>query len=711
MTKENKMVLGLIIVAYIFSYLFHIYWIDWASNYPQFFFHNQLMINNPDGYFYGSEAQKIVEHLHEYNPRLTGTYSYGTAVITAYLSKFFHISIDNLMLYLPAVISSLVVIPIILIGKLYKNIYWGFFASLIGSIGWSYYNRTLAGYYDTDMFSAMLPMLILYFVLASIKNKSLIFILLAGITTIFYPWAYDQGLSIVYGMGILSFLYLLVFNFKDEFSYKFIAIFSVALMDINWEIRVIAIIGLFYLFKVKKIELKNLQILSGILFLGFFITGNVIGIILAKILSYSTFTQKANGLQFLNVNRTVSEASHIPWNIVFDRIIGSTIGIVISIIGYILLVKRYKEFIIALPLWGIGFFAFVGGLRFTVYAVPIVAISGVYFFVWLASKGKFEKMKWQIKEYSILVVGTLFLLAPNISHIVGCCENSTFLSSIQKIYPLKSRPYLTPTTFNKNEVEVLEQLKKVSTPKDYALTWWDYGYPIWYYANVNTLIDGGKHNEDNFLVSKILTTDNQKLAANLSKISIKKYIETNTTVAPQLFTKNGKPIDVSNYLDKVGSKNLNIKLDRNIYLMLPYRMFDILPTVAYFSNRDLNNGNVFRNHFFYKEVIRRKGNYIFIGKIPLDLRQGVLLFGKNKVPVKTISIVGYSKNGKLFKKVQRVHQNGLNLILMNSYGTGIIVDDYYYNSTFIQMFVFENYDKNLFEPVIMNPMMKIYKLK
>jgi dolichyl-diphosphooligosaccharide--protein glycosyltransferase/undecaprenyl-diphosphooligosaccharide--protein glycosyltransferase len=48
---------------------------------------------------------------------------------------------------------------------------------------------------------------------------------------------------------------------------------------------------------------------------------------------------------------------------------------------------------------------------------------------------------------------------------------------------------------------------------------------------------------------------------------------------------------------------------------------------------------------------------------------------------------------------------------MPSYRIGLILDDYYYNSTFIQMFVFENYDKNLFEPVILTPVMKIFKLK
>jgi len=34
-----------------------------------------------------------------------------------------------------------------------------------------------------------------------------------------------------------------------------------------------------------------------------------------------------------------------------------------------------------------------------------------------------------------------------------------------------------------------------------------------------------------------------------------------------------------------------------------------------------------------------------------------------------------------------------------------------YNSVFIQLFVFENYDKSLFEPVILNPLVKVYKLK
>ena len=711
MSKENRLVLGLIFLAYIFSYLLHIYWIYWASHYPQFFWHNQLMINNPDGYFYGSGAQKIVYHMHTYNPRLMHIYHYGTAVLTAYLAEFFHISIDTLMLYLPPIISSLVVIPIILIGKLYKNLTWGFLAALIASIGWSYYNRTLAGYYDTDMFSVSLPMFILYFILASIKNRSLNYLLLASFTVIIYPWLYEQGLSIIYAMGIMAFLYLLIFYYKDEFTYKFIAIFSLALMDINFGVRIIGVIGLYYLFKEKKLQIKYLQILSGVLFLGFFLTGNVFGIILHKIFSYSTVTDKMGGLKFLNVNKTVREASHIPWYILFDRIIGSTLGFLVAITGYILLVKRYKEFIIALPLWGIGLFAFIGGLRFTVYAVPIAALSGVYLFFWIV-----EQLKIKNKTLKVIIpfLGSIFLIIPNVTHIYGCCEKNKFLAFFEKIYPLKSYPYLVPTVLNKEEVAVLNKLKHISNEKDYVITWWDYGYPIWYYADVNTLIDGGKHEQDNFIVSKILTTSNQRLAYNLGKLAIKAYIENNYTkpAALTLFIKNGKAIDVNKFLKKISDENFKgVKLDRNLYLLLPFRMFNIFSTISEFSNRNLNTGKVYPPHFYYKGRIYKKENYLFVGMFPIDIKNALIKINNALIPLKEIDIVGYNKKMNLIVRKNKIRTKGLYLIILQDYGSALLMDDYYYHSTFVQMFVFQNYDKKLFEPIILNPLIKIYKFK
>ena len=52
---------------------------------------------------------------------------------------------------MPAFFGSLIVIPIVLIGKSIGQIEVGFIAALIASIAWSYYNRTMVGYYDTDL--------------------------------------------------------------------------------------------------------------------------------------------------------------------------------------------------------------------------------------------------------------------------------------------------------------------------------------------------------------------------------------------------------------------------------------------------------------------------------------------------------------------------------------------------------------------------------
>jgi dolichyl-diphosphooligosaccharide--protein glycosyltransferase/undecaprenyl-diphosphooligosaccharide--protein glycosyltransferase len=48
---------------------------------------------------------------------------------------------------------------------------------------------------------------------------------------------------------------------------------------------------------------------------------------------------------------------------------------------------------------------------------------------------------------------------------------------------------------------------------------------------------------------------------------------------------------------------------------------------------------------------------------------------------------------------------------MPNYHAYILADDAMFNSLFVQLFVFENYDKNLFEKVSSTPEAKIFRLK
>lgn len=48
---------------------------------------------------------------------------------------------------------------------------------------------------------------------------------------------------------------------------------------------------------------------------------------------------------------------------------------------------------------------------------------------------------------------------------------------------------------------------------------------------------------------------------------------------------------------------------------------------------------------------------------------------------------------------------------MQSYRKFLVLEESYIQSLFIQLFVLGKYDPNLFEPVILNPLAKVFKLK
>lgn len=679
----------LLILAYTFSVGIRFIWIDWASGFPEFHWNNQLMINTNDGYYFAASAQNALTTLYDNNPRITDIWSSATVASTALLSKL--IPIETVILYLPVFIASLVVIPIILIGRLFNAPYFGFFSALLASIGWSYYNRTMAGYYDTDMFSAMAPMLIVYFLMATTIKENLLWALLSAVSILFYPFLYDQGLSIVYAITVFYMGYMLVFHRREKFTYFSIALLSIALfaLPITLKIALIATLSLGYYF--NKLDLKILWVLSAATFLFFLVNAHALSLIMAKISGYTDTGTEEGILHFYAVAQTVREAGQIPFSEIANRISGGILPLFFAMIGYIALVLKHRAFILALPLIGIGLFAFWGGLRFTIYAVPVAALGAIYFLYLIASLVRNTKI-----YYLLIISGTILFLFPHIKHVVE---------------------YQTPTVLTAKEVQSLDRLRQISSSKDYTIAWWDYGYPLWFYTHTNTLIDGGKHNHDNFLVSEILMTSSQLEAARLSRIATETYVQSNyQEIADTLFIKNAKEtINVADYLDtlKIDTPIELPNKTREVYLYLPLRMLDILPTVALFSNLDLNTPDNRQQPFFYPATsVQDTGKTLELGNnISIIKEKSILKIGNQEVPIKQFFQVGYTPENKLAINKQLFASEGLNVVYLASYGRFLVLDDYYLNSTYIQLFVFEQYDRNLFEPVVIDPLTKIYRLK
>ena len=694
---ETRYMVGLMVLAYVFSFAIRMIWVWQFRDNPDFYWNGQLMINTNDGYFFASGAQEMLSGLHQPNPRVPGIWSYGVTFFTYWITKITPLSLETVTLYMPSVVSSLVVVPIILIARLYGQALWGFLAALLGSIAWSYYNRTMIGYYDTDMFSAMAPMFILYFLMKSTIDFNLRSALYAALMILIYPFLYDQGRVIVYAIGIIYALYMIIYHRDEQVTYSSLILVFLAMIPLGipapWSYLAHAVVLMvaYGVLQSGKGELRTLMITAGVLFVVFLFAGDVAGLIWRKMDSYLISGTQESGLHFYAVNQTVREAGHIPFSMFANRISGSVPGVLIALAGYGLLVWRYRAFVLALPLIGIGVFALFGGLRFTVYAVPVAAMSAVYLFVVIAEQFANKRIK-----YGIIVLMTAAMIYPNITHIIG---------------------YRVPTVLNKSEVQDLVKLDKVADAKDYTLTWWDYGYPIWYYSDTSTLIDGGKHDNDNFIISKIMQTDSPALAARLSRMAVETYVESNYSIVGDTLFHNGKPdqVDPNLYLDKLKNGLISLpKKTRDIYLDLPYRMMNIFPTVMVFGNLDLMTGKPLRKTVFYpSSAIKSGGGMVVLRNgIVFDSKKGMVKLGRENLKVSRFVIAQALKNGQIHIQSQRYHMDGSLVVLyLKSYGRFVVMDNKTFRSMYVQMFMLGKYDPKYFEPVVTSPYTRIYKLK
>jgi len=705
LTKETKITLLYILIAFSFSVAMRFIWAYQFADVEAFKFNGQFMINTNDGYAWAEGARDLLSGISQEND-LSQTAS-ATSQLTALFATLLPFSFETIILFMPVFLSSLIVIPIILIAKDLKNLEMGLIAALLASVAWSYYNRTMIGYYDTDMLNIVLPMFLLWSIIWAIDTKKDIFLFITALDVLVYRWWYPQSYALEFSFFGLILAYTLVFDRKNTYNYKLLAIMMFAMINIDGFIRLALVLIVFAFFKKEKFD-KYIYYVLATAIMAFLVTGglNPIYIQLKNYVFKDAILIGKDGLNlhFYSVMQTVREAGQIPFETFANRISGHTITFVVSMLGYIYLLYRHKIMLFSLPLVGLGFLASVGGLRFTIYAVPILAFGVAFLITEISSKMPTSRMK-----YLSMILFTLAILFPNYKHIDS---------------------YRVPTVFNTNEVKVLEQLQSKANREDYVISWWDYGYPLRYYSDIKTLVDGGKHSGSvNFPVSYILT-HSQTEAAKMARLDVE-YTERafkiqeanqelNESKKIKLFsnieemTKEYGFDDTNDFLFSLKS---DIKLPtktRDIYFYLPYRMLDIYPTVTIFSNLNLMNGVQNKAPFFFvsRNFKENATNIQLANNVSLNKKDFTIAIGQNKMPIRRFVKTAYTKEMRFEKSIQLMDlSSNLTLIFMSSYNTFLIVDEKTYNSLYIQLMILEEYDKNLFEKVLTNPHSKIYKLK
>ncbi|EAH7181779.1 peptide-binding protein [Campylobacter coli] len=699
--------LAFIILAYVFSVLCRFYWIFWASEFNEYFFNNELMIISNDGYAFAEGARDMIAGFHQ--PNDLSYYGSSLSTLTYWFYKITPFSLESIFIYISTFLSSLVVIPLILIANEYKRPLMGFVAALLASIANSYYNRTMSGYYDTDMLVIVLAMMIVFFMIRLILKKDLLSLIALPLFVGIYLWWYPSSYTLNVALLGLFFIYTLVFHIKEKTLYMAIILASITLSNIAWFYQSAIIVILFSLFVLqnKRFSFALLGIL-GLATLVFLILSGGIDPILYQLKFYIFRSDEsanlAQGFMYFNVNQTIQEVESIDLSIFMQRISGSELVFFVSLIGFIFLVRKHKSMILALPMLALGFLALKSGLRFTIYAVPVLALG----FGFLMSLLQERKQK-NNNTYWWANIGVFIF---------------TFLSLIPMFYHINN--YKAPTVFSQNEATKLDELKKIAQREDYVVAWWDYGYPIRYYSDVKTLADGGKHlGKDNFFPSFVLSKD-QVAAANMARLSVEYteksfYVPLNDILKNDLLQAMMKDYNQNNVdlflasLSKPDFK-INTPKTRDVYIYMPARMSLIFSTVASFSFVDLEIGEINKP-------------FTFSAAYPLDVKNGEIYlsngivlsddFRSFKINNSTISVnsiieINSIKQGEY--KITPIDDTAQFYIfyLKDStipYAQFILMDKTMFNSAYVQMFFLGNYDKNLYDLVINARDAKVFKLK
>jgi len=703
-SSKNKQTTIFIVLAFIFSFTMRLIWMYQFNDIDEFKFNGQFMITTNDGYYWAEGARDIISGTINKNSPIVSAISQ----LTAFLYKILPFSLETIIFFMPAFFSSLLVIPLILIGKSLGKIEIGFIAALLASISWSYYNRTMLGYYDTDFLNIVFPTFLLWSITLAIKTKEDKYLLFTALDILLYRWWYPQSYSLEFAFFILIVVYLGYEIYKNKlhklyqnkeifYSIQLLSIMLLTMIELEFTLRFMLVIGYFMLFRQLRWH-KHLYIMFIMISILFIASGGVNpiitqlkGYVFKEVISVPT---SEISLHYFTVMQTIKEASLINLETLANRISGHIIIFVLSIIGYIYLCFRSPIMLFGLPMLGLGILSYSGGLRFTIYAIPILSLGISFLIIELSLK-----IKQQYIKLLFIFLSTLMILLPNIKHIIE---------------------YRIAPVFFKSEVEILSKIKQITSRDDYVISWWDYGYPIRYYSDVKTLIDGGKHSGSvNFPISFSLLSK-QSISAKILRLDVE-YTEMINKVDKVKYRTN-----LENMMNDYNFKDSNLFLNnlekeivlptktRDIYIYLPYRMLNILPTISLFSNSDLMNGKKKEESFFYfSESFEDRGEQVFLGNnIFIDKKNAKINIQGQDIAIKDFIITNYDNVGKLTKQIQFLNTEAmLSVIYMKKNKSFLIVDQRLYNSMYIQLFVLENYDKNLYKKVFITPDVKVYKLK
>jgi dolichyl-diphosphooligosaccharide--protein glycosyltransferase/undecaprenyl-diphosphooligosaccharide--protein glycosyltransferase len=370
----------------------------------------------------------------------------------------------------------------------------------------------------------------------------------------------------------------------------------------------------------------------------------------------------------------------------------------VATIGYILLALAYPVMFIMAPLLGLGYAASFVGIRFTMFATPVLAFGMAYMFYGIKDIliQKFSNRSYlkQIHYYAASVI-VIFM----IHNILLFNRYSAFNGA-----PLHA-----------NEVKLLKTFSQKLSPEDKIVTWWDYGWPLWYYTGYrNTLADNGAHGgPDTHIIAKILMSQDQNFTANTAKYFSAMLPEAQKHHFAFILPYIAKSQDIGTLLQKLNNPKFSIQTKGKTYILLHKNMLEHFKTIHQFATLDLKKEKSHKLSQFISSPLRKlfSQNYSLIEAMTFnfDSIKGVFIYGNGEKTTKINEVILTKRNKEVYAYI--FDKNSPYYIVVANRIHAYYMNKSELDSFLVKAFLLNTYSHTRFKKVAETRNMKIFNVK
>lgn len=608
---------------------------------------NGFTIITPDGYYYLDIIDRIINHQPIEDLNISTTvFCYLFAIPI----KLFGIaSAKDILFFIPPIFAGLFGVGTYLLSSLFFENTFALFASFLASSSIGLISRIKLGYFDTDIFVFVLPIFILYFAIKYVQNTDIKNLILSFLFSLLLSGIYQNGSILV--------------------------LFCVA--------------GFAVLLFTSKIK-KNITTIILYLIAATFINPTYIFNILSKVKLYLLKAEDSPDLLYNSTFGFIEESSRVSFFDAWSSISGHYLLFILSVIGLIVLAIKKRETFVLFPFFALGGSAFILGSRFEPFAAVASAIGAISLMLYLYNRTNKAFIKY-------FLFGIFFILPFSINILNAALNNQI-------------------GGFHAKELLSLKQIDGLIEKNATIFSRWDYGYEIRYYLKANTPSNNGSMSgQDIFVESAAVSSKNQNFTANIileADRELHTKNDANKTFFLKMANKHGFDKNhIENYLNYL-ENNRSTPSSKQIYLLLPTRMIDIYQTIQKNANASFMKGRINPSPYFvfYRSLFENNNTLKLDNHVFIDKNAKTVSIDGKKSQLSAIYIVkkDTQKTDVIINKMP--YNSNLVLIYLQELNGYIISDKYSLDTAFVQMLIFDNYDKTRFEKLYDDRYFKLFRV-